>query len=204
MGASLPLLVRSEVANAPSAGRTIGLLYGINMLGANQNLYESRGLLDAVATGARLVVVDPAFTATAARAQEWVPIAPGTDGALLFRYNLIRYVDTRGNVFPEHPLAATPPNVPVTLQFFDDSVKVDPDWPLGWAFSNRTIGNVVDAKEDWDGDDEINPGSRAFDVAPGQPYFFDFPWSSALADLTETPRHLAQDVEPRYPATAVH
>jgi thiosulfate reductase/polysulfide reductase chain A len=28
-------------------------------------------------------VVDPAFTATAARAQEWVPIAPGTDGALV-------------------------------------------------------------------------------------------------------------------------
>ncbi len=59
------------------------MLLGINMLGANQNLYESRGLVNALAAGARLVVVDPALTATAAKAHEWVPIAPGTDGALL-------------------------------------------------------------------------------------------------------------------------
>lgn len=60
------------------------MLLGINMLGANQNLYESRGLLAAVSNGARLIVVDPAFTATAEKANEWIPIAPGTDGALLF------------------------------------------------------------------------------------------------------------------------
>jgi thiosulfate reductase/polysulfide reductase chain A len=59
------------------------MLLGINMLGANQSLYESRGLVNALAAGARLVVVDPALTATAAKAHEWVPIAPGTDGALL-------------------------------------------------------------------------------------------------------------------------
>jgi spermidine synthase len=34
MGLSLPLLVRAAVADGPSAGRTIGLLYGINVLGA--------------------------------------------------------------------------------------------------------------------------------------------------------------------------
>lgn len=60
------------------------MLLGINMLGANQSLYESRGLLAALSKGARLVVVDPAFTATAEKANEWIPIAPGTDGALLF------------------------------------------------------------------------------------------------------------------------
>jgi thiosulfate reductase/polysulfide reductase chain A len=59
------------------------MLLGINTLGANQNLYESRGLLSAVAQGAKLIVVDPAFTVTASKAQEWVPISPGTDGALL-------------------------------------------------------------------------------------------------------------------------
>jgi len=32
--------------------------------------------------GAKLVVVDPVFSATAAKADEWVPIRPGTDGAL--------------------------------------------------------------------------------------------------------------------------
>ncbi len=60
------------------------MLLGINMLGANQSLYESRGLVAALAKGAKLVVVDPAFTATAEKAHEWIPIAPGTDGALLF------------------------------------------------------------------------------------------------------------------------
>jgi thiosulfate reductase/polysulfide reductase chain A len=60
------------------------MLLGINMLGANQSLYESRGLLAAMSGGARMVVVDPAFTATAEKASEWIPIAPGTDGALLF------------------------------------------------------------------------------------------------------------------------
>ena len=34
MGMSLPLLSRALVADARSAGRTIGLLYGINTLGA--------------------------------------------------------------------------------------------------------------------------------------------------------------------------
>ncbi len=60
------------------------MLLGINMLGANQSLFESRGLLEALSHGAKLVVVDPAFTATAEKAHEWIPIAPGTDGALLF------------------------------------------------------------------------------------------------------------------------
>ncbi|MBI4636633.1 MAG: molybdopterin-dependent oxidoreductase [Candidatus Rokubacteria bacterium] len=59
------------------------MLLGINMLGANQSLFESRGLLQALSQGTRLVVVDPALTATAEKASEWVPIAPGTDGALL-------------------------------------------------------------------------------------------------------------------------
>lgn len=34
MGTSLPFLVRAMVAEVPSAGRTIGVLYGINLLGA--------------------------------------------------------------------------------------------------------------------------------------------------------------------------
>ena len=60
------------------------LRLGINMLGANQSLFESRGLLEALAKGARMVVVDPAFTATAEKASEWIPIAPGTN-SLIFR-----------------------------------------------------------------------------------------------------------------------
>lgn len=58
------------------------ILWGMNMLGANQGLFESRGLLEAKKRGAKLVVVDPSFTETAQKADEWVPVRPGTDGAL--------------------------------------------------------------------------------------------------------------------------
>jgi thiosulfate reductase/polysulfide reductase chain A len=58
------------------------ILWGMNMLGANQALWESRALIDAKKKGCKLVVVDPNFTETAQKANEWIPIKPGTDGAL--------------------------------------------------------------------------------------------------------------------------
>ncbi|MDH3581642.1 MAG: molybdopterin-dependent oxidoreductase, partial [Hyphomicrobiales bacterium] len=58
------------------------ILWGMNMLGANQGLFESRGLLEAKKRGCKLVVVDPSFTETAQKADEWLPVRPGTDGAL--------------------------------------------------------------------------------------------------------------------------
>ena len=58
------------------------ILWGMNMLGANQGLWESRALLDAKKKGCKLVVVDPNFTETAQKADEWIPNNPGTDGAM--------------------------------------------------------------------------------------------------------------------------
>lgn len=58
------------------------MLWGMNNLGANQGLWESRALIDAHKRGARLVVIDPNFTETAQKADEWVPIRPGTDGSM--------------------------------------------------------------------------------------------------------------------------
>ena len=58
------------------------MLWGMNMFGANQGLFESRGLANAKNRGCKLVVIDPAFTETAQKADEWIPIQPGTDGAL--------------------------------------------------------------------------------------------------------------------------
>ena len=63
-------------------GARYTMLWGMNMLGANQGLFESRGLLEGRKRGAKLTVVDPAFTETAQKADEWVPIRPGTDGAM--------------------------------------------------------------------------------------------------------------------------
>ena len=58
------------------------ILWGMNMLGANQGLFESRGLLEAKKRGCKLIVIDPSFTETAQKADEWLPVKPGTDGAL--------------------------------------------------------------------------------------------------------------------------
>ena len=44
---------------------------------------ETAQLMDRIAAGAHVVVLDPRFTKTAARASEWLPIKPGTDLAFI-------------------------------------------------------------------------------------------------------------------------
>jgi anaerobic selenocysteine-containing dehydrogenase len=41
------------------------------------------GIIDGIRKRGRVIVIDPVRTATAARANEWLPITPGTDAALL-------------------------------------------------------------------------------------------------------------------------
>jgi anaerobic selenocysteine-containing dehydrogenase len=41
------------------------------------------GIVDAIRKRGKVIVIDPVRTATAARADEWLPITPGTDAALL-------------------------------------------------------------------------------------------------------------------------
>jgi anaerobic selenocysteine-containing dehydrogenase len=41
------------------------------------------GIIDAIHQRGKVIVIDPVRTATAARADEWLPITPGTDAALL-------------------------------------------------------------------------------------------------------------------------
>lgn len=58
------------------------LLFGWNPTSAIKWVYLPRILTRAVERGARLVVVDPYLSDTAAKAHEWVAVRPGTDGAL--------------------------------------------------------------------------------------------------------------------------
>lgn len=58
------------------------MLFGWNPTSAIKWVYLPRTLTRAIEHGARLVVVDPYLSDTAAKAQEWVPIRPSTDGAL--------------------------------------------------------------------------------------------------------------------------
>jgi anaerobic selenocysteine-containing dehydrogenase len=55
------------------------LIVGANPL--DTRIPDAHFLFDAAERGARLVVVDPVFSATAAKADSWLQIAPGTDAA---------------------------------------------------------------------------------------------------------------------------
>ena len=89
MGMSLPFLTRAVVADAPSAGRRIGVLYGINMLGAAAGalltpwvLLRYLGLSGAVLVAAATNAAAGAFALALAR---------------------------RGSTVGSEPAAATPP-----------------------------------------------------------------------------------------------
>ena len=56
------------------------LLWGTNTLTANPHLWPF--VLRARERGARIVCIDPIRTRTAAQCDDWIPIRPGTDGAL--------------------------------------------------------------------------------------------------------------------------
>jgi anaerobic selenocysteine-containing dehydrogenase len=56
------------------------LLWGTNTLTANPHLWPF--VLQARARGAPIICIDPIRTRTAAQCDEWIPIRPGTDGAL--------------------------------------------------------------------------------------------------------------------------
>lgn len=62
------------------------LFFGFNPLGAMKWVYLTRILIEGLKQGAKLVVVDPRCSETAAKALEyggrWLPIRPGTDGVL--------------------------------------------------------------------------------------------------------------------------
>jgi anaerobic selenocysteine-containing dehydrogenase len=56
------------------------LIWGSNTLTSNLHLWPF--VAQAQKAGARVIVIDPAETRTARAADEWIPIRPGTDGAL--------------------------------------------------------------------------------------------------------------------------
>jgi thiosulfate reductase/polysulfide reductase chain A len=58
------------------------LLFGWNPTSAIKWVHLPRIITRAIERGARMVVVDPYLSDTAAKAQEWVSIRPGTDGAM--------------------------------------------------------------------------------------------------------------------------
>jgi thiosulfate reductase/polysulfide reductase chain A len=58
------------------------ILWGSNILEAYEGLWMVNSLIKSLENGAKLVVIDPNYTQTAEKANEWIPIKPGTDGAM--------------------------------------------------------------------------------------------------------------------------
>ncbi len=91
-------------------GRTMGLdpldfayaklilLWGTNTLTANMHLWPV--IQRARKAGGRVVVIDPVRTRTAAAADEWIPIRPGTDAALAL--GMMHVIVTEGLVDQEY------------------------------------------------------------------------------------------------------
>src|SRR3546814_13081178 len=85
------------------------LLMGGNPSVSKGSIFSHRDVMGAIRTlrarGGRIVVVDPVETGTAQAANEWLPIIPGTDAALLlgivhvlFAEPRVRLGDLEGNV----------------------------------------------------------------------------------------------------------
>src|SRR3990167_2567559 len=73
MGNERPLADFEETAYA--------LIFGWNLLGATKWIHLPGTWNRGRAKGARMVYVDPFLSQTGSKADEWVPIRPGTDGA---------------------------------------------------------------------------------------------------------------------------
>ena len=88
---------------------------GWNPFTATRINYESRGTVGAKVAGAKIIVIDPAFSNTATKADQWIPIRPGTDADLLAA--VLRYLIENDN-----------PNDPFR-HYIDWSFQ---DYSVGW------------------------------------------------------------------------
>jgi len=98
-------------------------------------------------------------------------VVDATSGELLAQTRLTHAIS--GLVFAEHPDAGPQSRMP----FYDDTIFTDPRWPLGWLTGDETIGNVVDAKDDWPADDELTSGQRAIAIGDVFDHAFTDSWA---------------------------
>jgi thiosulfate reductase/polysulfide reductase chain A len=88
-----PVLVRQPDGSLKNdySYRTKLIIYaGWNPFTATRINYESRGTVEAKLAGAKIIVIDPALSNTATKADQWIPIRPGTDPDLFAA--ILRYI----------------------------------------------------------------------------------------------------------------
>lgn len=80
--ASFKILMGDERPLIDALNSKYMLIWGWNPLSATKWAHLPRIITRGIERGAKLVIVDPHLSYTASKAQEWIPIRPGTDGAL--------------------------------------------------------------------------------------------------------------------------
>ena len=131
-----PVLVRQPdgtLKNDYSYQNKLIIYVGWNPFTATRINYESRGTVSAKQNGAKVVVVDPAFSNTAVHADKWLPIRPGTDADLFAA--MLRYLLENNN--PLNP----------------DRRYIDPgylDYSTGWPEFEGAFRSW------WDREDAVN------------------------------------------------
>lgn len=80
--ASFKLVMGNERPLADFEDASYALVFGWNPLGAMKWTHLPGIWNRGRAKGAKMVIIDPIFSQTAAKADQWVPIRPGTDGAM--------------------------------------------------------------------------------------------------------------------------
>lgn len=80
--ASFKLVMGNERPLADFEDTSYALVFGWNLLGATKWIHLPGIWNRGRAKGAKMVYVDPFYSQTAAKSDEWVPIRPGTDGAI--------------------------------------------------------------------------------------------------------------------------
>lgn len=88
-----PVLVRQadgSLKNDYTYRNRLIVYAGWNPFTATRIVYESRGTVEAKLAGAKIIVIDPAFSNTATKADQWIPIRPGTDPDLFAA--VLRYI----------------------------------------------------------------------------------------------------------------
>ena len=82
MGYKVPLNTSSEGNGFEDMdGAKVGVFFGSNFASTAMN--DFKHVIKAQENGMKMIVIDPRFTRTAAKADWWIPIRPGTDTALM-------------------------------------------------------------------------------------------------------------------------
>jgi thiosulfate reductase/polysulfide reductase chain A len=80
--ASFKILMGDERPLIDAINSKYMLIFGWNPLSATKWSHLPRIITRGIERGAKLVIVDPHLSYTASKAQQWIPLRPGTDGAL--------------------------------------------------------------------------------------------------------------------------